>query len=136
MTSRRRVLLSAVAAFGAACSDSVDALNFLTRRRDCEPGRERFLAALGLSDIDLSALLEHSATREQLAGALRDGAPKWQQLRSLATDRDLRATLRRWIAEDFKNGALTEVDGWRLASSEAIVLALVATRVLDHHHDE
>jgi hypothetical protein len=136
MTSRRGVLLSGVAAFGAACSVTVNALNFPTRGRDSEPGLERLLAALGLGDIDLSTLLEHSPTREQLAGVLRNGASKWQQLRSMATDRELRATLRRWIAEDFNNGALTEVDGWWLSSSEAMVLALVATRLLDRHRNE
>jgi hypothetical protein len=136
MSSRRQVLLSAVAALGAACSESVGALNFLTRRGDSALRHERFLAALGLGDIDVSPLLEHSATREQLATVLREGAPKWQRLRGIATDRELRATLRRWIAEDFKNGALTEIDGWWLSCSEAMVLALVATRLLEHPHNE
>jgi len=126
MTTRRRVLLAAVAALGVACGASLGAPKLLARTRAGKPGRDRLLAALGLDGIALSALVNHARTREQLAAVLRACGPRARTLRQFSTDYELRATLRRWIAEDFENGALVEVDGWQLASSEALVLALLA----------
>jgi len=125
MSTRRHILLFCAAAL-AACSDWVDPLDLGTNSRECRSDHERLLTALGLGDIDLSALLKHAPTREQLADVLRNYGPRWQQLRSITTASELRTTLHRWIAQDFENGALTEIDGWWLTSTEAMALSISA----------
>jgi hypothetical protein len=127
MISRRDALLSVLAALPAACRPSADTPRLLTGAHPTD-GDHRLLVALGLDGIVLSALLEHAPSRNQLAQILRECGPRYQELSTVGTDREVRTTLSRWIAEDFDCGALTEVDGWQLARSEAMILALLAAR--------
>jgi hypothetical protein len=127
MTSRRDALVSVLAALGAACRPSADTLRLVTGNNPTA-GDHRLLVALGLDGIVLSALLEHAPSRNQLAQILGECRPRCQELSTVGTDREVRATLCNWIAEDFACGALTEVDGWQLARSEAMILALLAAQ--------
>jgi hypothetical protein len=127
MTSRRDALLSVLAALAAACRPSADTLRLVTGTNPTA-GDHRLLVALGLDDIAFSALIEHAPTRNQLAQILSECRPRCQELSTLGTDGEVRATLCRWIAEDFACGALTAVDGWQLARSEAMILALLAAQ--------
>jgi hypothetical protein len=125
MSTRRRVLLSLVAALGIARIGSARAQKLLAAPYELGPNRDQLFAALGLANVDLSGLLRDRRMRKQLADALSDTRSRQQELRAVPAG-ELRVTLSRWIAEDFRNGALIEVDGWQVARSEAMVLALLA----------
>jgi hypothetical protein len=124
MSSRRRVLLTLITALGTARFASARVLE-LAAAPEPELDREQLCAALGLTGIDVSALLSHKRTREQLAEVLSGTLSRQLQLRAVSAG-ELRITLAHLIAEDFRKGALLEIDGWQLARSEAMVLAVLA----------
>ena len=128
MTSRRAALLSVLAALAGACARSAVTLRLVTGTNNPTTGDHRLLAALGLDGIVLSALLKHAPSRNELAEILNGCRPRCEELAAIGTDREVRARVRGWIAEDFATGALTEVDGWQLARSEAMILALLAAQ--------
>lgn len=126
MISRRGVLLAVIAAlnFGWRRPRDVEAS---TADHALQPGaRQRLLAALGLRDVDLSVLRAHPHVCRQLTGALGAYDARWRQLSLAESARTLRYELARSIQQDFRKGAIVEVDGWQLASTEAMVLALLA----------
>jgi hypothetical protein len=56
----------------------------------------------------------------------RRGPKEVSSLQEQGTDSELRMTIRRAIQEDYASGNLVRVDGWFLAATEALILALTA----------
>ena len=88
--------------------------------------RDRLLAALGLEREQAARILDSECVRQEIA----DIAAMWPQrsleLAGARTDSELRSTIRRAIQQDYANGNLVRVDGWLLAATEALILALTA----------
>jgi hypothetical protein len=87
---------------------------------------DRLLQALQLDASKLNALCSARA-RAQLAEHL--SASGVQVARIESSEQALLSTLRRFVAEDYANGDIVDVDGWQLASTEALMIAVLAARV-------
>jgi hypothetical protein len=114
---RRRALLKgtgAAALLGAVVSSPVVL-------RD---GRARLLAALGLERGATSSLLRSAAARRELSRAAATWVDRAAEFADARSDRELRAVVASAIREDYIRGDLACVDGWLLARTEALVLAL------------
>lgn len=126
MKSRRQVVFAVLASLGVARSRPLGAAGRVGALSGCTATRERLLAATGLMRIDSTPLLQHAPTRRQLEEVANRCGPKWLRLGAVGSQRKLAATLRGWIVADYENGRLTEIDGWQLAESEAMLLAVHA----------
>jgi hypothetical protein len=88
--------------------------------------RDRLLAALGLERRQAARILDSEVARQEIERIAATWPQRRLELAGATTDRQLRMTIRRAIQEDYANGNLVRVDGWFLASTEALILALTA----------
>lgn len=107
-------LASAAPLYWAASSHTVELLD-----------RRRLMSILGLEGTDVEWLKRRPQVCRELARTLGRSQSRWRQLASRGTERALRARLRRSIDLDYASGRLTEVDGWLLSHTEALLLAIL-----------
>jgi hypothetical protein len=65
--------------------------------------------------------------RAQLAAHFDACEAQLTQLQTATSPTALKSLIRRQIAADYARGNIVDVDGWQLASTEALVIALVAS---------
>ena len=116
---RRLFLRQAIAVAGICCA--AGALTELTAL-----DRDQLLAALGLDRQQTARLLDSEVARQEIERIAATWPQRSRELAGATTDSQLRATIRRAIQEDYANGNLVHVDGWFLAATEALILALTA----------
>jgi hypothetical protein len=88
--------------------------------------RDRLLAALGLERGQAARILDSQVARQEIERIAATWPQRSRELAGAMTDAQLRTTLRRAIQEDYVRGNLVQVDGWFLAGTEALILALTA----------
>lgn len=88
--------------------------------------RDRLLAALGLEPQQASAILQSQVARREIERIVATWPRRSLELAGATTPARLRAKIRRTIRQDYADGNLVRVDGWYLAATEALVLALTA----------
>jgi hypothetical protein len=88
--------------------------------------RERLLAALGLKPGQAARVLDSEGVRQEIVRIAATWPRRSLELAGATTHEQLRATIRRAIQQDYANGNLVRIDGWFLAATEALVLALAA----------
>jgi hypothetical protein len=88
--------------------------------------RDRLLAALGLERDQTARILDSAVARQEIEHIAATWPQRSLELAGARTDSELRMTIRRAIQEDYANGNLVRVDGWFLAATEALILALTA----------
>lgn len=88
--------------------------------------RDRLLAALGLKREQAARILDSEVARQEIEHIAATWPQRSLELAGARTDSELRMTIRRAIQEDYANGNLVRVDGWFLAATEALILALTA----------
>jgi hypothetical protein len=87
---------------------------------------DRLLAALGLNRQQATRVLDSKVARQEIERIAATWPQRSRELAGATTNRELRATIRRAIQQDYANGNLVDVDGWFLAATEALILALTA----------
>jgi len=116
--TRRETLAACLAMLSAATLTSV------TGRADSFA--DKLARALQLDASRLGALSSPRA-RAQLAAHLRSCRAQFISLEaSLSSESAVLSSLRELIAEDYARGRIVDIDGWQLASSEALVIAALA----------
>ena len=88
--------------------------------------RDRLLAALGLEREQAARILDSEVVRLEVEHIAATWPQRSLELAGARTDSELRVTIRRAIQQDYANGNLVRVDGWFLAATEALILALTA----------
>ncbi len=118
MHTRRETLAACLAMLGAATLTSVTG--------SADSFADKLARALRLDASKLGALSSPRA-RAQLAAHLRSCRAQLTSLEaSSSSESAVLSSLRELIAEDYARGRIVDIDGWQLASSEALVIAALA----------
>jgi hypothetical protein len=92
----------------------------------CVAGSFIELAAVGLEPQQAAGLLDCEVVRRQMERIADTWPQRRLELAGATTPAQLRTKIRRAIQHDYANGNLVRVDGWYLAATEALILALTA----------
>ena len=117
---RRLFLRQAVAVAAGVCCAAGTLMELAPLERD------RLLAALGLEREQAARILDCEVARQEIERIAATWPQRSRELAGATTDGQLRLTIRRAIQEDYAKGHLVRVDGWYLAATEALILALTA----------
>jgi hypothetical protein len=117
---RRLFLRQAVAVAAGICCVAGPLLALAPLERD------RLLAALGLKREQAARILDSEVARQEIEHIAATWPRRSVELAGARTDNELRLTIHRAIQEDYANGNLVRIDGWFLAATEALILALTA----------
>jgi hypothetical protein len=122
--NRRKVTAALAALLGMA---GLGSNQLLAERRTAADGLARRIAAVLQLDEGNVASMCTARARAQLTAHLQRCSKQVAQLQQGADDRtSLKRIIRERIEADYLRGDIVDIDGWQLASTEALVLAVYA----------
>lgn len=121
--NRRKVTAALAALLGVA---GLGSIQLLAGRRTAADGLARKIAAVLQLDGGSVASMCTARARSQLTSHFDRCSKQVAQLQQGADPASLKRIIRERIEADYLRGDIVDIDGWQLASTEALVLAVYA----------